>query len=299
MWVPLHSLMALSGGFPRSASDTSLSINLSDVVEGPSSADSTPRSSAMNTPTSQVESAIPSHVLLREESLRTIARRRRPSAQVSLSQEERTKDFRDFNVVLREPVLCAGFRNYLRSSFCEENLDFWKKVEWFRLLPDQDVIQHEAQLIFDQFLRSDSPQTVNVSHEIRDVLAQHLASGKPISNEFFDPLRQEIFVLMRSDSFRAFTLLPAFTETCEIYSRVRCLRNSAVQVLPTNDQKLEERDWQLLLSGSTGNTLNEGSFLLLQGQPSGLMYRVEQGQVEVSETNQKCVLRVDERALLT
>ena len=43
-------------------------------------------------------------------------------------------DMDDFDVVLKEPVLCAGFRKYVQQTFCEENLDFWKRVEYFKNL---------------------------------------------------------------------------------------------------------------------------------------------------------------------
>ena len=45
-------------------------------------------------------------------------------------------DMNDFDVVLKEPVLCAGFRKYVQQTFCEENLDFWKRVEYFKTVND-------------------------------------------------------------------------------------------------------------------------------------------------------------------
>ena len=43
---------------------------------------------------------------------------------------------KEFDFVLKEPILCAGFRKYLQTTFSEENLDFWKLVEHYKDIKD-------------------------------------------------------------------------------------------------------------------------------------------------------------------
>ena len=42
----------------------------------------------------------------------------------------------DFNVILKEPILCSGFRKFLTLSFSAENLLFYKEIENYRCLFD-------------------------------------------------------------------------------------------------------------------------------------------------------------------
>lgn len=67
---------------------------------------------------------VPANLKVRSSSVTKL-----PQVQNLQPSQEKLKDL---NYVLRDPLLCAGFRRYLQMTFAEENLDFWKQVEIFR-----------------------------------------------------------------------------------------------------------------------------------------------------------------------
>lgn len=66
---------------------------------------------------------VPAHLIVRSASVVNL-----PQVQNQPPDDK----LKDLNYVLRDPLLCAGFRRYLQITFAEENLDFWKQVEIFK-----------------------------------------------------------------------------------------------------------------------------------------------------------------------
>ena len=64
--------------------------------------------------------------------------------------EEILQKLNDFNVILKEPIICSGFRKFLARSFCSENLLFWKEIENYRNISDPEELRKFA--IFFHFI---------------------------------------------------------------------------------------------------------------------------------------------------
>lgn len=53
-----------------------------------------------------------------------------------------------------------AFRDFLKSEFCEENLDFWLACEDFKTLNNPDELIWRATNIYEEFVRTESPREV-------------------------------------------------------------------------------------------------------------------------------------------
>lgn len=56
----------------------------------------------------------------------------------------------------------SAFRDFLKSEFCEENLDFWLACQEFKTLDGLDERQERPSHIYEEFIGSDSPSQVNI-----------------------------------------------------------------------------------------------------------------------------------------
>lgn len=72
----------------------------------------------------------------------------------------------------------ALFRDFLKSEFCEENLDFWLACQEFRSTNSPEELRRRATSIYEEFVRANANQQVT-------------SGGKPFAtskiNVIFDP----------------------------------------------------------------------------------------------------------------
>uniref|UniRef100_A0A3B5LNF6 RGS domain-containing protein n=1 Tax=Xiphophorus couchianus TaxID=32473 RepID=A0A3B5LNF6_9TELE len=91
----------------------------------------------------------------------------------------------------------AVFRDFLRSEFSEENLDFWLAVEKFKRTPSLSKMTTQARRIYDQFLSPCAARKVNV-----DSTNHSLSLG--VNPASFQRAQDQIFSLMEADSYPRF-----------------------------------------------------------------------------------------------
>lgn len=98
------------------------------------------------------------------------------------------------------------FRKFLKLEHSEENLDFWLKIEEFKVVGAQkpDSIRETAKSIFEKYLSSYSTNSVNVSGKSLSSITDILYSDVQVDIHLFDLCQKEIFELMKSDSFERF-----------------------------------------------------------------------------------------------
>lgn len=54
----------------------------------------------------------------------------------------------------------TAFRDFLKSEFCEENLDFWLACQEFKTLDSPQELAKRAACIYEEFIRAESPTQV-------------------------------------------------------------------------------------------------------------------------------------------
>ncbi|XP_019734731.1 regulator of G-protein signaling 21-like [Hippocampus comes] len=104
-------------------------------------------------------------------------------------------------VLLSEKVGQSAFRDFLKSEFCEENLDFWLACQEFKTLDRLDERQERASHIYEEFIGSDSPSQVNLDFYTKDAIRQNLQQPAP---SCFVVAQKNIYSLMENGAFPRF-----------------------------------------------------------------------------------------------
>eukprot|EP00106_Octopus_bimaculoides_P016879 XP_014784321.1 PREDICTED: regulator of G-protein signaling 4-like [Octopus bimaculoides] len=104
------------------------------------------------------------------------------------------------------------FRDYLTSQYCDENLDFWKAVEDFRIEPDDTQIRARAGAIYKRFIMKGAPRCINLRSKSREKLGEQLKG--PITRSFFDEMQKEILEVMQRDPYQRFLRSEYYRNLC-------------------------------------------------------------------------------------
>ncbi|XP_042285485.1 regulator of G-protein signaling 8-like [Thunnus maccoyii] len=94
-----------------------------------------------------------------------------------------------------------AFRDFLKSEFCEENLDFWLTCQEFKTLDSPQELTRRAARIYEEFIRPESPTPVNLDFHTRDIIRQNLQNPSP---SCFVVAQKKIYSLMENGSFSRF-----------------------------------------------------------------------------------------------
>ncbi|CAB1427659.1 unnamed protein product [Pleuronectes platessa] len=68
----------------------------------------------------------------------------------------------------------TAFRDFLKSEFCEENLDFWLACQEFKTCDSPDELTRRAAGIYEEFISDESPRQVNIDFYTREIISQNL-----------------------------------------------------------------------------------------------------------------------------
>eukprot|EP01083_Nonionella_stella_P290474 988353_1 len=105
------------------------------------------------------------------------------------------------------------FMNFLKSIYCQENLDFFLAVnEYGSLKFDSNVeARAAAKIITDRFLGDNAVQQVNLSSSASELVISRIHNVNYVIDEgFFKDIRKDVFDLMFYDSFPKFLKSDAF-----------------------------------------------------------------------------------------
>lgn len=129
----------------------------------------------------------------------------------------------DFKLFLSNPTNVEEFRQFLKTQYCQENIDFYLACEKYRKLKigtdrvSKELVTFMATQIYNDFLSENAKQPINVDSDCLTRI-KHLKRNGP-TPDMFDEAQLEIFNLMRSDCF------PRFCKTWRVD------RNTASRIL--------------------------------------------------------------------
>ncbi|XP_076582491.1 regulator of G-protein signaling 21 isoform X2 [Chaetodon auriga] len=109
--------------------------------------------------------------------------------------------------LLRDKKYLAAFRDFLRSEFSEENIEFWLTCEDFKSTASPDDLRWKAEEIYQEFIQPTARREINVDHHIRERIKKSLE--KP-SRSCFDEAQKHVYLLMERDSCPRFLLSDAY-----------------------------------------------------------------------------------------
>ncbi|XP_034411336.1 LOW QUALITY PROTEIN: regulator of G-protein signaling 2-like [Cyclopterus lumpus] len=95
-----------------------------------------------------------------------------------------------------------AFWDFLKSEFCEENLEFWLACQEFETSDSPEELTRRAASIYNEFIGAESPKQVNLDYYTREIVGQSLQQPCP---SCFVVAQKKIFNLMENGSFPRFT----------------------------------------------------------------------------------------------
>ncbi|XP_032082535.1 regulator of G-protein signaling 1 [Thamnophis elegans] len=93
-----------------------------------------------------------------------------------------------------------AFREFLKSEFSDENIEFWLACEDYRKT-QADCLHGKAEKIYQEFVKSDARKQINIDFPIRKSVAKKVQDPTP---SCFDEAQRLIYVLMERDSYPRF-----------------------------------------------------------------------------------------------
>ncbi|XP_063357240.1 regulator of G-protein signaling 21-like [Pelmatolapia mariae] len=94
-----------------------------------------------------------------------------------------------------------AFCIFLRSEFCDENIEFWSACEEFKKIKSRKEMASKANRIYEEFIKSEAPKEVNLDFHTKNAIAQSL--HKPTATSFLVAQRK-IYNLMENNSYPRF-----------------------------------------------------------------------------------------------
>ncbi|KAK3095243.1 hypothetical protein FSP39_012078 [Pinctada imbricata] len=139
----------------------------------------------------------------------------------------------NFDKLLKDVSGLTVFTEFLKKEFSQENIVFWRAVEQYKQINDVDKRKAKAKEIFNTYISVKAADPINIEQTARQQVEKQLDS--PSSNAF-DRAQQEIFKLMKQDSY------PRFIKS-ELYKSylMREMEGKALN-LPTEEEEEEDKN---------------------------------------------------------
>jgi len=104
------------------------------------------------------------------------------------------------NDLLRDGQGTMFFLKYLEKEFSAENLRFWLTVEEFKFCP-LSSIEDTAKQISKEYIGNNALHPINVDQRAVELVNEKMKSPNHFT---FDPAQDQIYTLMRTDSYKRF-----------------------------------------------------------------------------------------------
>ncbi|XP_040897101.1 regulator of G-protein signaling 2 [Toxotes jaculatrix] len=105
----------------------------------------------------------------------------------------------------------AAFCIFLKSEFCEENIEFWTACEDFRTLTSHKELLSKAKRIYEEFIKSEAPKEINLDFHTKNAIVQSL--HEPTATSFLTAQRK-VYSLMENNSYPRFIHSDLYKELC-------------------------------------------------------------------------------------
>ncbi|XP_074491224.1 regulator of G-protein signaling 2 [Sebastes fasciatus] len=105
----------------------------------------------------------------------------------------------------------AAFCIFLKSEFCEENIEFWTACEDFSALTSQKELASKANSIYEEFIKNEAPKEINLDYQTKNAIIQSL--HEPTVTSFL-AAQMKAYSLMENNSYPRFIYSDLYKELC-------------------------------------------------------------------------------------
>ncbi|XP_034002136.1 regulator of G-protein signaling 2 [Trematomus bernacchii] len=103
----------------------------------------------------------------------------------------------------------AVFYIFLKSEYCEENIEFWTACEEFRILTSKKEMASKANSIYEDFIKNEAPKEINVDFHTKNDIAESLHEP---NTACFLSAQRKVYSLMENNSYPRFIYSDLYKE---------------------------------------------------------------------------------------
>nr|XP_015826637.2 regulator of G-protein signaling 2 [Nothobranchius furzeri] len=107
----------------------------------------------------------------------------------------------------------TAFCVFLKSEFCEENIEFWTACEDFKKLTSRRALVSKANSIYKEFIQSEAPKEINLDFQTKNAIVQSL---KDPTSTSFQAAQKRVYNLMENNSYPRFISSDLYSELCAV-----------------------------------------------------------------------------------
>ncbi|XP_034979715.1 regulator of G-protein signaling 2 [Zootoca vivipara] len=137
----------------------------------------------------------------------------RQKACIRPSPEEAQLWSEAFDELLANKYGLAAFRAFLKSEFCEENIDFWLACEDFKKTKSPQKMTAKAKKIYSDFIEKEAPKEINIDFQTKNTIAQNLQEA---TDTCFSTAQKRVYSLMENNSYPRFLESEFYQELCKM-----------------------------------------------------------------------------------
>ncbi|XP_070602431.1 regulator of G-protein signaling 2 [Erythrolamprus reginae] len=116
-----------------------------------------------------------------------------------------------FDELLANKYGLAAFRAFLKSEFCEENIDFWLACEDYKKIKSPQKLTAKAKKIYSDFVEKEAPKEINIDFQTKNSIAQSIEEA---THTCFSAAQKRVYSLMENNSYPRFLESEFYQELC-------------------------------------------------------------------------------------
>ncbi|OWK60961.1 Regulator of G-protein signaling 2 [Lonchura striata] len=117
-----------------------------------------------------------------------------------------------FDDLLANKYGLAAFRAFLKSEFCEENIEFWLACEDFKKTKSPQKLTSKAKKIYNDFIEKEAPKEINIDFQTKNMIAQNIQEA---THTCFSVAQKRVYSLMENNSYPRFLESEFYQELCK------------------------------------------------------------------------------------
>ncbi|NXC42023.1 RGS2 protein, partial [Penelope pileata] len=117
-----------------------------------------------------------------------------------------------FDELLANKYGVAAFRAFLKSEFCEENIEFWLACEDFKKTKSPQKLTLKAKKIYNDFIEKEAPKEINIDFQTKNMIAQNIQEA---THTCFSAAQKRVYSLMENNSYPRFLESEFYQELCK------------------------------------------------------------------------------------
>ncbi|XP_008566263.1 PREDICTED: regulator of G-protein signaling 2 [Galeopterus variegatus] len=117
-----------------------------------------------------------------------------------------------FDELLASKYGLAAFRAFLKSEFCEENIEFWLACEDFKKTKSPQKLSSKARKIYTDFIEKEAPKEINIDFQTKTQIAQNIQEA---TSGCFTTAQKRVYSLMENNSYPRFLESEFYQDLCK------------------------------------------------------------------------------------